>query len=112
MDVFRLRDAVVGEYREYVESFVRVLDPRLDGFVRRQLEQGELWPDAVLQLNPAFEPGATLDELGGRGVLRPETAACVGLAGSGRDGDGRAGRLNRLRRVHLVTDAKGPVVTV
>ena len=30
MDVFRLRDAVVGEYREYVESFVRVLNPPME----------------------------------------------------------------------------------
>jgi len=66
MDVFKLRDAVVGEYREYVESVVRVLDPRLDDFVRNKLAAGELWPDAVLQLNPAFEPGATLGELAGQ----------------------------------------------
>ena len=40
MDVFKLRDAVVDEYREYVESFVRVLDPRLDDFVRSRLAAG------------------------------------------------------------------------
>ena len=29
-DVFRLRDRVVQEYRDYVESFVHVLDPERD----------------------------------------------------------------------------------
>ena len=30
--VFKLREAVVGEYRDYVESCIRVLDPRIDAF--------------------------------------------------------------------------------
>ncbi len=51
LDVFALRNRVVQEYREYVESFVRVLDPRLEEFVRQRLAEGELWPEAVLQLN-------------------------------------------------------------
>src|ERR1700731_2353865 len=49
-DVFRLREHVVREYRDYVESFVHVLDPRIDQFVRERLAEGELWPEAVLQL--------------------------------------------------------------
>jgi hypothetical protein len=46
-DVFRLRDHVVQEYRDYVESFVHVLDTRIDDFVRERLAEGEPWPDAV-----------------------------------------------------------------
>jgi hypothetical protein len=41
-DVFSLREHVVQECRDYVESFVRVLDPRIDGFVRERLAEGEL----------------------------------------------------------------------
>ncbi len=59
-DVFTLRDRVVGEYRAYVESFVHILDPAIDAFVRDRLAEGELWPEAVLQLNPAYERGRTL----------------------------------------------------
>src|SRR5687767_7626879 len=68
-DVFRLRDRVVGEYRDYVESFVHIYDQRIEGFVREKLDEGELWPDAVLQLNPAYEPGPTLGELAAKGEL-------------------------------------------
>lgn len=78
MDVFKLRDAVVQEYRDYVASFVRVLDPNIDDFVRNKLEGGELWPDAVLQLNPAYVQDETLGELGHAGVIRPETAQFFG----------------------------------
>ena len=77
-DVFRLRDRVVQEYRDYVESFVHVLDPRIDDFVRERLAEGELWPEAVLQLNPAYEPGPTLGELAASGAITADTARFFG----------------------------------
>lgn len=78
MDVFKLRENVVDEYRDYVESFVRVLDPRVNEFVREQLDRGELWPDAVLQLNPAFVPGKTLREHARAGTIHADTARFFG----------------------------------
>ena len=80
MDVFALRDQIVGEYRDYVESFVNILDDRIAAFVRARLTDGELWPEAVLQLNPAYEPAATLGELASRGIVRTETARFFGPA--------------------------------
>jgi ATP-dependent helicase YprA (DUF1998 family) len=77
-DVFRLREHVVREYRDYVESFVHVLDPRIDQFVRERLAEGELWPEAVLQLNPAYEPGPTLGELAACGAITANTARFFG----------------------------------
>jgi len=78
MDVFGLRDRVVGEYRDYVESFVNILDEGIANFVHRRLDDGELWPDAVLQLNPAYLPGPTLGELADAGTITPQTARFFG----------------------------------
>ena len=78
LDVFQLRETVVDEYRDYVSSFVRVLDNRIDEYVNNRLEQGELWPEAVLQLNPAFEMDVTLGNLAAAGTLAPETARFFG----------------------------------
>ena len=33
-----------------------------------------LWPDPILQLNPAYESGPTLDDLAAKGVILPGTA--------------------------------------
>lgn len=74
MDAFGLREAVVDQYARYVKSFVRIRDDRLAAFVEEQLASGVLWPDALLQLNPAYAPGPTLQELAETGVLRSETA--------------------------------------
>ncbi len=74
MDVFALRDKVVTDYREYIESFVRIQDERINDFVQQNFEAGALWPDAILQLNPAYEPGPTLDELAANGTILKSTA--------------------------------------
>ena len=74
MDVFALREKVVSDYQHYIESFIRIRDERIDAFVRGELNQGALWPEAILQLNPAYESGPTLDELAERGMILPETA--------------------------------------
>jgi ATP-dependent helicase YprA (DUF1998 family) len=77
-DVFRLRDHVVSEYREYVQSFIHIRDKRIEPFVQDMLAHGELWPDAVLQLNPAYEPAETLADLAGAGMIGDETARFFG----------------------------------
>jgi hypothetical protein len=46
--------------------------------VREQLAEGELWPDAVLQLNPAYDPGPTLGELAASGAIAADTARFFG----------------------------------
>ena len=78
LDVFQLRESVVDEYRGYVESFVQVLDDRIEKFVSCRLDEGELWPDAVLQLNPAFEMDQSLRNLADDNLILPETARFFG----------------------------------
>lgn len=80
MDVFALRDRVVAEYRDYFESFVNILDDRIREYAHELLAAGEMWPEPVLQLNPAYEPAGTLQELAAQGVITPETARFFGPA--------------------------------
>ena len=77
-DVFGLRDHVVHEYREYVESFIHIRDRRIERFVQDMLARGELWPDAVLQLNPAYELASSLGELAADSLIGKETARFFG----------------------------------
>jgi len=69
MDVFALRDRLVEDYRHYAESFFTIRDEQIQAFVENQLETGLLWPDPMLQLNPAFEPGGYVEGLIAEGVL-------------------------------------------
>ena len=72
MDVFGLRDRVISDYLDYVRSFIRIKDEEILAYVDEQLRQGRLWPDPLVQLNPSFEPGDTVEALVARGVLGDE----------------------------------------
>ena len=63
MDVFDLRERLIGEYRRYSSSFVRIADPDLRAEFDRALDSESMWPHPMLALNPSFEPGGTIDDL-------------------------------------------------
>ncbi len=77
-DVFTFRDRVVADYADYFRSFVNIDDPDIQEYVEEQLQRGATWPDAVLQLNPAYEAAATLGELARDGTIMAETAHFFG----------------------------------
>lgn len=71
LDIFKLRDEVIEDYRQYVESFLKIRDPRVKDFVYQDLERGELWPDPLVQLNPSYRQGANIPALVKEGILHP-----------------------------------------
>jgi ATP-dependent helicase YprA (DUF1998 family) len=90
MNVFNFRNRIIEDYSGYVSSFISIAQSRLRHFVDRCFASGSLWPDPLIQLNPTFKPGKTVDELVREGVLksgcsqvfRREKTAAVG---SGED---------------------------
>jgi len=72
MDVFDLRKRLVNDYASYVRSFINIRDERIGETVERKLREGALWPDPLIQLNPAFEPGASIPEVVSRNLLHEE----------------------------------------
>jgi len=69
MNVFSLRDQLINDYSTYISSFIQIRDEKIRGYVNHQLTSGFLWPDALIQLNPAFQPGDRVDELVDEGIL-------------------------------------------
>ncbi len=74
MDVFDFRNRLVADYARYTHSFIKIADQRIREFVDKALEDGTLWPEPLLQLNPTFLSGGTIDELVAEGTLHPECA--------------------------------------
>lgn len=94
MDVFNLRNDVIGDYGAYVRSFLRIKDERIRRLVQEEMDGGFLWPDPLIQLNPSFEVGETLQELIDNGELHPE---CINIFRDKRE-DGTVGAPFRLHR--------------
>ena len=80
MDVFSLRDSVINDYANYIRSFIEIRDERIREVVDREISEGLLWPDPLIQINPAFEPGKTTEELVKEGTLHPECAKIFRLS--------------------------------
>ncbi|MCK4506620.1 MAG: DEAD/DEAH box helicase, partial [Candidatus Aegiribacteria sp.] len=71
MDAFRLRDRIIEEYRHYVISFIRIQDPRIARKVNDTINRGLLWPDPLIQINPFFESGESINDLVQKEILHP-----------------------------------------
>ena len=69
MNVFEMRNRLVHDYDAFVRSFVDIADERTKKVVDEALNGGLLWPSPLVQLNPSFEPGASIDELVAQGIL-------------------------------------------
>lgn len=72
MDVFELHQHVVDDYAAYTKSFIRISDERIAETVRREISEGLLWPEPLLQLNPSFAPGKKIDDLISEAVLHQD----------------------------------------
>ena len=89
MSVFDLHAGVLNDYRDFVQSFINVADDRARERIESALDEGELWPDPLLQLSPSYQRVGTVDELAARGDLHRDTAAVF------RKEDGQPFRLYR-----------------
>ncbi|MEH2392917.1 MAG: DEAD/DEAH box helicase [Nostoc sp.] len=73
LDIFNFRNEVIGDYRRYIESFLKIRDEKVKTFVDSELEKGQLWTDPLVQLNPKYRPGASVTTLVQQRVLHPDS---------------------------------------
>ncbi|KZS70227.1 DEAD/DEAH box helicase [Mycobacterium kansasii] len=72
MDAFGVLDEVLNDYESFVKGFLDIKDHKIRDKVEGEIEDGLLWPEPWLALNPAFEPGGSVGDLVERGVLHPQ----------------------------------------
>jgi len=85
MDVFKLRNKLIQDYERYVNSFINIRDERIKGKVQEEFNQGLLWPEPLIQLNPSFEKGKWIDELIEERILHPECSRIFRIKGDNED---------------------------
>ena len=107
MDVFDLHARLVADYQSYTRSFIKIRDPRIDGFVDDALASGAFWPEPLLQLNPTFLPAGRSDELVGKRQLHPECARIFRIDKTDSDLTGKALVLHEHQRQAIVKAKEG-----
>ncbi|MFG6490520.1 DEAD/DEAH box helicase [Roseateles sp. BYS78W] len=82
MDVFKFREHLVGEYAQFSRSFTRLRSDDIRAFVDREYASQRYWPEPLIQINPTYRSGGTVDQLVASGQLSPECATIFRLGKS------------------------------
>src|SRR5712691_10044104 len=106
MNIFDFRNQLIDDYASYIKSFIQIRDAQIGNYVQQKLEEGVLWPEPLIQLNPLFERGESIDELVAQGVLHRECARIFRKDKSEDDDRGRPLRLHK-HQSEAITVARG-----
>lgn len=74
MNVYQTHSKIVKDYATYIRSFLNIADPEIRRVVEEELSKGKLWPEPLLQFNPAFEMAGSVADLARAGTLHPDIA--------------------------------------
>ena len=74
MNVFHTHSRIVEDYATYIRSFLNIADPAIRAVVEGELEKGKLWPEPLLQFNPAFEMAGSVADHSRAGTLHHDIA--------------------------------------
>ena len=72
MNVFDTHRQIVDDYAQYIRSFINISDPEVALKVEDSLSEGRLWPQPLLQFNPAYEQAGTVEEVIAVGLLHDD----------------------------------------
>ena len=72
MNVFDTHRQIVDDYAQYIRSFINISDPEISRTVEDSLSEGRLWPQPLLQFNPAYEQAGTVEEAVAAGLLQDD----------------------------------------
>ncbi|TVT50498.1 MAG: DEAD/DEAH box helicase [Denitromonas halophila] len=74
MDVFEFRQKLVSDYAAFTRSFTRIKADDIKSFVDAAYDSGKYWPAPLVQVNPNFKKGKTMEALVASGLLHDECA--------------------------------------
>ncbi|MGI4744251.1 MAG: DEAD/DEAH box helicase [Janthinobacterium lividum] len=69
MNVFTIHQQLIEEYQAYIKGFINIKDQDIRDQVAAELADNKLWPEPLLQFNPAFKPGQSVASLCQAGIL-------------------------------------------
>lgn len=63
MDAFSAHEQVISKYKNYLESFLSISDPRIKEEVAQAFNGEGFIPEPLIQFNPAFKKGKNINQL-------------------------------------------------
>lgn len=78
MDAFVTHNHLVGNYRNYLKSFLSIADEKIQEEVRKSFEADGFIPEPLVQFNPAYEPGESLIDLLNQRLIHADLPRAIG----------------------------------
>jgi hypothetical protein len=63
MNIFNIHENIITDYSQYISSFLDISDQRIRKSVEDYFKSQKLWPEALIQFNPAFEISGDIDDV-------------------------------------------------
>ena len=57
MNIFKVHESIITQYSKYVSSFTDIQDDRINEEVTSYFDNHRLWPQPLIQFNPAYAKG-------------------------------------------------------
>jgi len=73
MNIFDTHRKIIEGYSDYIRSFINISDPEIRQRVDDSLSDGLLWPQPLLQFNPAYEMAGSVEDVINAGLLHDDT---------------------------------------
>ncbi len=74
MDAFNLDETVINHYKAFARSFTNIRSQKLKAKVDELYATKRFWPDPLIQLNPHYAAGRSIQDFINAGDLEPECA--------------------------------------
>jgi len=68
-NIFDLHSNILNDYKLYIESSLNIADDKIRAKVDEELNSGNLYPDPLIQFNPTFQSGGSVQDLVNEGFL-------------------------------------------
>lgn len=82
MDAFKFREYLISQYSEFSRSFCKIKAKDIQSFVDSVHRDQLYWPAPLIQVNPSFKAGHSVEELVAKSILHPE---CRNIFRAGKD---------------------------
>lgn len=112
MNVFEFRQRLIQDYQRFTRSFTTIKADDLRATIDAEYESQRFWPESLIQVNPTFENGGSVDELVAQGLLHPACAEVFRI-GKSATSAGMPLRLHRhqVQAIQAARQGRGYIVT-
>ena len=68
MKITDLHEDLKGRYKAYIKSFINITDQKIEAEANKTLDSDEFWPDTLIQFNPNYLQGKSVDQMVAEGL--------------------------------------------